>query len=101
MGCCLFALVLAGAPRAAFLLWWLFDSARIERTFDAFIWPLLGVIFLPWTTLMYVLVWPGGIVWFDWIFLGLAFLADLGSSGGGYSARQRRSRTVTMPPTHV
>lgn len=29
MGCCLFALVLAGAPRLAFLFWWLFDSTRI------------------------------------------------------------------------
>ena len=31
------------------------------------IWAILGFIFLPWTTLMYVMVIPGGIVGFDWV----------------------------------
>ena len=25
------------------------------------LWPILGIIFLPWTTLMYILVAPGGV----------------------------------------
>jgi hypothetical protein len=91
MGCCLFASVLAGAPRLAFLLWWLFQPVRINATFSSFIWPLLGVILLPWTTLMYVLVFPGGIVGFDWVWLGLAFAIDIGTYGGG-----ARSRTQTV-----
>ncbi|MDH4139801.1 MAG: hypothetical protein OEV43_04450 [Coriobacteriia bacterium] len=92
MGCCLLAAALAGAPRLTFLLWWLFQPGRITWTFDAFMWPLLGVIFLPWTTLVYVVVFPGGIVWFDWVFLVIALLADLGSyGGGGYSNKKRRA----------
>jgi hypothetical protein len=30
---------------------------RINAAFDGWIWPLLGIIFLPYTTIMYVLVW--------------------------------------------
>lgn len=90
MGCCLFALLLAGAPRLAFLLWWLFQPLRIQATFSTFWWPLLGLIFLPWTTIMYVLVYPGGVTWLDWVFLGLALLVDIASYGGGGVANRRR-----------
>jgi hypothetical protein len=87
MGCCLFATVLAGAPRVAFVLWWLFDTSRINHTFTNIIWPLLGVLFVPWTTLMYVIVYPHGITGFDWVWLGLALVIDLGTYGGGARSR--------------
>lgn len=88
MGCCLFASMLAGAPRLAFLLWWLFQPVRINATFETWILPLVGVIFLPWTTLMYVIVFPGGLSVINWVFLGLALAADLGTYfGGGKSGR--------------
>ena len=90
MGCCLFASILAGAPRLAFLLYWLFYPNKVTLAFDAFIWPFLGLIFLPWTTLTYVLVFPGGIVWFDWIFLGLALALDIASYGGGAYSRRKQ-----------
>jgi hypothetical protein len=89
MGCCLFASVLAGAPRFAFLLWWFFQPVRINTTFSGFLWPLLGLLFLPWTTLVYVMVYPRGINGFDWLWLGLALVADLGTYGGGARSRQR------------
>jgi hypothetical protein len=61
-----------------------------QAAFNSFIWPLLGFIFVPWTTLMYVLVASGGVVGFDWIWLGLAVLADVGMyAGGGYGNRDR------------
>ncbi len=45
---------------------------------------------MPWTTLMYVLVFPGGIDGFDWVWLGLALMADIFSyAGGGYTNRER------------
>lgn len=91
MGCCLFATLIAGAPRLAFLLWWLFQPVRINATFSTFIWPLLGVIFLPWTTIAYVAVFPGGIVGFDWVVLGLAVLVDIATYGGGYRSRTQYS----------
>ncbi len=88
--CCFFtALVLAG-PRFAILLWWLAQPLRWQTTFNTWIWPLLGAVFLPWLTLMYVVVAPGGIVGFDWVWLGLALVADIASySGGAYGNRDR------------
>jgi hypothetical protein len=90
MGCaCLFALLAAGAPRLALILMWLF-TPWVGRTFDSFIVPLLGFIFLPLTTVIYVLVSPGGLSGFDWLLLIVGVLIDLGSYGGGAYGRQRR-----------
>jgi hypothetical protein len=74
----------------AFLIWWLIRPLYIDSVFKGWIWPLLGLIFLPWTTLMYVLVAPGGVVGFDWIWLALSVLADIAMyGGGGYGNRDR------------
>jgi len=88
--CCFFTSLVLFGPRLAILVWWLVNQARWQLAFDSFIWPLLGFIFAPWTTIMYVLVFPGGVNGFDWIWLGLGVLADLGSYvGGGYGNRDR------------
>jgi hypothetical protein len=59
--------------------------------FDSAIWPILGLIFLPWSTLMYVAVSPGGVTgFFDWAFLILAIIIDIGAyAGGGIGNRDR------------
>jgi hypothetical protein len=49
---------------------------------STFLWPFLGFLFLPWTTLMYVL-WPGGINGFDYIWLGFGIAFDVFSWAGG------------------
>jgi hypothetical protein len=88
--CCLFTALLLLGPRAAILVWWLIEPVRWNATFDTFLWPLLGFLFLPWTTLAYVAVYPAGIDGFDYLFLGLGLLFDLSSYfGGGYSNRNR------------
>ena len=97
--CCFFAVLAFLGPRAAILVWWIVDQPRWNAAFDNFILPLLGFIFLPWVTLAYVLVYPGGIEGFDWIWLGLALLLDLSSwLGGGWKNRGRMpgSSTPTM-----
>jgi hypothetical protein len=39
---------------------------------------------------MWVAVFPGGIIGFDWLLLGLALLVDIGSyTGGGYGNKDR------------
>jgi hypothetical protein len=91
MGCCLFAVLLAGAPRIAFLLWWVFQPLRMQATFGTWIWPLLGVIVLPWTTIMYVIVAPGGLNVFDWILLALAVAVDLSTYAGNARARMQQT----------
>jgi len=90
--CCFVTSLFLLGPRAAILVWWLLNPIRWQATFDTFIWPLLGFIFLPWTMLMYVLVAPGGIILFDWILLALAVFADIAMyAGGGYGNRSRFS----------
>jgi hypothetical protein len=90
MGCaCLFALLGAIAPRLALILMWLFTD-WIGRTFDSFIVPLLGFIFLPLTTLIYVLVSPGGLSGFELILVIVGVIIDLGSYGGGVFGRKGR-----------
>jgi hypothetical protein len=61
-----------------------------SSVFNTWFWPLLGLIFLPWTTLMYVLVSPGGVTGFDWLWLALSLFADLASYGGGVYGNRKR-----------
>ena len=58
--CCVVASLFALGPRAAILIWWLVEPVRWGAAFDTFVWPFIGFLILPWTTLMYVLVYPGG-----------------------------------------
>ena len=61
---------------------------RWNATFDTFVWPLLGFIVAPWTTLAYVAVYPAGINGFDFVWLGLAIAVDVFSwFGGAYTNR--------------
>ena len=94
--CCFFATLWFFGPRLAFLIYRLIPIGRlrIAATFNTFIWPLLGLIFLPWTTLMYVIVFPA--VSFDWLWLGLALLADISSYAAG-AARRRDASWYTGP----
>ena len=71
---CLLALGLAVAPRLFLVLAWLFADRWPVVWGDAWIAPLLGIIFLPYTTVMYLLAWTpigiSGTLWL-WILLGL------------------------------
>ncbi len=81
--CCFFTALVFLGPRAAVLVWWLINPLRFNIAFNTIILPILGIIFLPWTTLMYLLVFPGGIVGFDWLWLGLGVVADIAMHSGG------------------
>ena len=63
--CCLVTTLALLGPRAGIVVWWLLQPGRWSVTFDSFLWPLLGFVFLPWTTLMYVVVAPGGVTGFS------------------------------------
>ena len=89
LGCaCLLAMGAAIAPRLIFIIMWIFGE-RINMVFDTWIWPLLGVIFVPYTTIMYVLVWtPGiGVAGWDWLWIGLGLLLDIMKWGQIYDNR--------------
>jgi hypothetical protein len=88
--CCFFTALVFLGPRAGILIWWLISPGRWAATFSNFIWPLLGFIFVPWTTLMYVLVAPNGVIGFDWVWIALAVFADVAMwAGGGIGNRDR------------
>ena len=61
---------------------------RWNLAFQSFIWPLLGFIFVHWTTMTYVLVFPGGITGFNSVVAGLGLLADI-AWWSGAAARRR------------
>jgi len=89
---CCFVLVLGFlGPRLAFLFLWLFDTARITLAFGgSFWWPLLGLLFLPWTALAWVAAYAptGGVTGIGWVVVAFGFLLDIAS----YSSRAAQSR---------
>ncbi len=88
--CCFFTSLVLLGPRFAALIWWLINPVRWQLAFDSAIWPILGVLLVPWTTIMYVIVSPGGVTGFDWFWIGLAVISDIGMyAGGGYGNRDR------------
>ncbi len=54
--CCLFASLALIGPRFVLVVWWIFGN-RVDLAFGSWIWPLLGLVFLPWTTLAWVIAW--------------------------------------------
>ena len=88
--CCLLAVLAFLGPRFAIITWWLFRPGYFASTFDTIIWPLLGIIFLPFTTLMYLVVAPSGFNTWTWIWLIAAFIIDIASySGSAYGNKNK------------
>jgi hypothetical protein len=77
---CLFALMAGIFPRLALFILWVARPARIDAAFDTFLVPLLGIIFLPFATLMYALLYtPGrGLIGWDWFWVIVAAILDIG-----------------------
>ena len=89
--CCFFLLFAAFGPRFAIIAMWLFGN-RVDVAFGSWLWPLLGLLFAPWTTLMYLLVWSaGGVSGGEWILVGLGVALDLAT----YAAKPARARYST------
>lgn len=98
---CLFAIFAGMFPRLGVLFIWLARPTFFSAAFGgSWFWPLLGILFLPFTTLMYVLLWsPGGVGGWDWFWLVLAFLIDIGAIGS--SGWANRNRFGTSAPVRV
>jgi hypothetical protein len=86
---CLFAILTGFFPRLGLLIVWIFTN-EVDQAYDTWILPLLGLIFLPLTTLVYALFYSpvGGVDGIEWFWVVLAFLLDIGALGAG--ARSRR-----------
>ena len=91
---CLLALFAGMFPRFALLIFWLARPDRMDLIFTSFVWPVLGIIFLPFTTLIYVLLWqPGtGVTGWDWWWIALAVALDLAHWSATANQRGAASR---------
>ena len=88
---CLLVLLAAFAPRVTLIFVWIF-SDLVDRAFDSFVLPLLGLLVLPYTTLFYVLAWSpvGGVSGWGWVLVTLGFFCDIGHlAGSAYTGRAR------------
>ncbi|OGN92835.1 MAG: hypothetical protein A2Y88_12155 [Chloroflexi bacterium RBG_13_48_10] len=89
--CCLSLGLLFLGPRVGIVLYWLFPVGRSQfnYAFQSLIWPILGVIFVPWTTVMWTLFsGKNGIAGFDWVWVGLGLVIDIVTYTGGFSKRK-------------
>jgi hypothetical protein len=92
--------LLAILARLALLFIWLW-TPLVDRAFHGgWLLPLLGFLILPLTTLAYVLVSisGNGVVGWNWLWIILAFLLDLGAHS--YPARhtiRARNKRNDMP----
>lgn len=88
---CLVLLAAAISPRLALGIVWIFTDF-VDRAYDSFIVPFLGLLFLPWTTLVYALAYAPrvGVTGWGWFFVLLAFLGDIANYAE--SARRNRER---------
>jgi hypothetical protein len=80
MGLIIFAAVLA--PRVVLAAMWYYGD-RVDAAFDRYFLPGLGLIFLPYATIMYVLLWSakGGVEGTEWILVAIAASVDVVLAG--------------------
>lgn len=83
------------SPRLALVLVWLFGGNYIEQAIQPIVWAVLGVVFLPLTTLTFAyavnsLAPAGDVPPLGWVLIAFAAMLDLGMLGGGRRATRRR-----------
>ena len=84
-----------GVPAIALFLAWILTN-RVDLAFDGFLLPLAGFIFLPYTTLFYVIAYApnAGVSTFGWIFVAFGVLLDLSNwANSGRLGSRRAWRT--------
>ena len=87
---CLAALLALISPRLALFFIWIFDDL-LGRAYDSWVLPVIGFFLLPWTTLVYALMYAVGtnrVSGFEWFIVVLAFLGDLGAYESGRRSRE-------------
>ena len=91
MGCCLVAGAGLLMPRLFLIGLWIFGD-YLNRAFGDFIWPFLGFLFLPTTTLAYAIATNefDGVSGWGLVIVLLGFALDLGAMGGGGRGMGRR-----------
>ena len=80
------------------LIVWIARPERVDAAFSTFLCPLLGIIFLPFATLIYLLLYtPGrGLSGWDWFWVVLAALLDIGHWGASATQRNQIPRQAPL-----
>ena len=95
---CLFAVLGGLAPRFAFFIFWIMRPNQVDAAFDTWIFPLLGLIFLPLATLLYAVLWTvGGLSGWAWFWVILA----AGSTWPTRASAAASKQYQTGPPPAV
>jgi hypothetical protein len=99
---CFVVLIALLSPRLALVLVALFSSI-LERAYDSFIIPLLGFFLLPWTTLVYALLYDTSrhVYGIEWLLVVAAFLIDITSYGVGRRWRTSSGGGSSAPPART
>jgi hypothetical protein len=93
---CLFAVFAGLFPRLALFIVWVARPALVAAAFSTWIVPLLGIIFLPFATLIYVILYtPGfGLAPWAWFWVVLAGVFDVAHLVAGIARRRELTRRV-------
>jgi hypothetical protein len=88
---CLIVLIGLFSPRLAIILVAIFSNDLTRAFHGSWVAPLIGFFLLPWTTLIYTLLWTSNrhVYGIEWLFVAVAFMLDLGSLFGGDRYRRR------------
>lgn len=80
MGLLIFIAVVA--PRVVLGVMW-YTGDKVDNAFSGWFVPLLGLIFLPYATIMYVLLYAanGSVSGTQWILVGIAAVVDVVLTG--------------------
>jgi hypothetical protein len=97
---CLLAFSIAVAPRVVLVLAWIFSDRWQVVWQNDWVMPLLGILFLPFTTVMYMLAWQpavaGGahIEGWDWMWILLGLILDISKWMGLWGNRNKAMETT-------
>ncbi|MEA2347502.1 MAG: hypothetical protein QOG62_1289 [Thermoleophilaceae bacterium] len=89
---CFVAVLALLSPRVAIFVMFLFTDV-LSKSMGSWLMPLIGFFILPWTTLAWAFMWwigDGQVNGFAIFVVILAFVVDIGSYVGGFSARSNR-----------
>jgi hypothetical protein len=87
--CCVLILLAFFTPRIVLFVLFLFTN-YLARAFDSFVFPFIGFLFLPATTLAYAIARNelGGVNGLGIIVVLIGLAVDIGLIGGGASRRR-------------
>jgi hypothetical protein len=93
---CLLAFSIALAPRVVLVLAWIFSDRWPLVWQGEWILPLLGILLLPFTTIMYMLTWTfhGGIEGWDWMWILIGLFLDISQRFGLWGNRGKAAEST-------